>query len=76
MTNDPFLLNWAVQNAYASLNAGKSLYPAIVRDNIKQNYVQGQKRTSLEVNGTIIPTVPDSVVYTITSEPPGIKVVL
>lgn len=32
--------------------------------------------TSLEVKGTIIPTVPDSVVYTITSEPPGIKVVL
>lgn len=34
------------------------------------------KITSLEVKGTIIPTVPDKVVYTITSEPPGINVVL
>lgn len=32
--------------------------------------------TSLEVKETIIPTVPDNVVYTINSEPPGIKVVL
>lgn len=38
--------------------------------------LKGQTHTSLEVNGTMIPTVPDSVVYTITSEPPGIKVVL
>lgn len=32
--------------------------------------------TSLEVKGTIIPTVPDKVVYTTTSDPPGISVVL
>lgn len=32
--------------------------------------------TSLEVKGTNIPTVPDSVVYTTTSEPPGMRVVL
>lgn len=32
--------------------------------------------TSREVKGTIMPTVPDSVAYIMTSEPPGIKVVL
>ena len=38
------------------------------------NSCDQRRHTSRDENGANIPTVPDSVVYTIASEPPGIKV--